>query len=184
MHGSRNPVRSFPPHSGQTSHRAEQVPHHLQQISGKVLALFLLEGIMTTTISERRDRPAEHGIPSDVHLIPSARTLDGFAFQLGDADGVDVREVAAGAIVIVRTRNSCYRLVMVEPETQRVLVSGGDWFPEPTEAQLVGATGGGSMLKPGWIGVGLRMEFRHINQPITTSLVDAITIEWSPLDAI
>ena len=40
---------------------------------------------------------------------------------------------------------------MVEPEHQRVLVSGGDWFSEPTEAQLVGATGGGSMLKPGWI---------------------------------
>lgn len=139
---------------------------------------------MTTTISERRDRPAEHGTPFDVHLIARARTLDGFAFQLGDEVGVDVRELAAGAIVIVRTRNSCYRLVMVEPETQRVLVSGGDWFPEPTEAQLVGATGGGNMLKPGWIGVGLRMEFRHMNQPITTSRVNAVTIESSPLDAI
>jgi hypothetical protein len=40
------------------------------------------------------------------------------------------------------------------------------------------------MLKPGWIGVGLRMELRHMNQPITTSLVDAVTIESSPLDAI
>jgi hypothetical protein len=149
-----------------------------------LLALLLLEGIMTTTTSERRDRPAEHGIPSDVHLIASARTLDGFACQLGDADGVDVRELAAGAIVIVRTRNSCYRLVMLEPETQRVLVSGGDWFPEPTEAQLVGATGGGNMLKTGWIGAGLRMELRHTNQPITTSLVDAVTIDSSPLDAI
>ena len=89
-----------------------------------------------------------------------------------------------GTIVIVRTRHSRYRLVVVEPETQRVLVSGGDWFPEPTEAQLVGATGGGSMLKPGWIGVGLRVELRHMNQPITTSLVDAVTVEWSPLDAI
>ena len=87
-----------------------------------------------------------------MHLIASAHTLDGFAFQHGDADGVDVRELAAGANVIVRTRNSCYRLVMVEPETQRVLVSGGDWFPEPTKAQLVGASRGGNMLKPGWIG--------------------------------
>ena len=112
---------------------------------------------------------------ADVHLIATGRTLDGFASLLGDADGVDVRELAAGAIVIVRTRHSRYRLVMVEPETQRVLVSGGDWFPAPTEAQLVGATGGGSMLKPGWIGVGLRMELRHMNQRITTSLVDAVT---------
>ena len=138
----------------------------------------------TTTISERRDRPAEHGMPAAVHLIASARTLEGFAVQLRDADGVDVRQLAPGTIVMVRTRHSRYRLVVVEPETQRVLVSGGDWFPEPTEAQLAGATGGGSMLKPGWIGVGLRVELRHVNQPITTSLVDAITIEWSPLDAI
>jgi len=137
---------------------------------------------MTTTLSERRDRPAEHGISTDVHLIAGARTLDGFAFELGD--GVDVRELAAGTIVSVRTRNSCYRLVIVEPETQHVLVSGGHWFPEPTEARVVGATGGGSMLKPGWIGAGLRLELRNMNRPITTSTVDAVTIEWSPLDAI
>jgi hypothetical protein len=149
-----------------------------------VLALLLLEDIMTTTISERRDRPAEHGIPADVHLIASARTLDGFAFQLRDADSVDVRELPPGAIVIVRTCHSCYRLVVVEPETGHVLVSGGDWFPVPTEAQLVGATCGGSMLKPGWIGVGLKVELRHMNERITTSLVDAVTVERFPLDAI
>jgi hypothetical protein len=139
---------------------------------------------MTTTLSERRDHPGEYGIPTDVHLIASARTLDGFAFRLGDADGVDVRELAAGAVVVVHTRNSCYRLVMVEPERQRVRVSGGDWFHEPTEVQLVGATGGGSMLKPGWIGVGLRVELRHMNQIITTSRVNAVGVERSPLDAI
>ena len=119
-----------------------------------------------------------------MHLIATARTLDGFASQLGDADGVDVRELAPGAIVIMRTRHSRYRLVVVEPKTQRVLVNGGEWFPEPTEAQLVGATGGGSMLKPGWIGVGLRVELLRMNQPITTSPVDDVTVERSPLDAI
>lgn len=139
---------------------------------------------MTTTLSERHDRPAEHGIPMDVHVIADARTLDGFAFQLDDADGVDVRELAAGSVLSVRTRNSCYRLVIVEPKRQRVLVSGGNWFPETTELHLVGATGGGSMVKPGWIGVGLRLELRHENRPITTSPVNAVAIEWSPVDAI
>ena len=139
---------------------------------------------MTTTVSERRDQPAEHGIPVDVHLIASARTLDGFPFQLRDGDGVDVRKLAPGTVVAVRTQHSRYHLVVVEPETGHVLISGGDWFPVPTEVQLVGATGGGSMLKPGWIGVGLKVELRHMNQRITTSLVDAVTVEWSPLDAI
>ena len=139
---------------------------------------------MTTTISEQRDRPAEHGIPADVHLVASARTLDGFAFQLRDAAGLDVRALAPGTVVIVRTRHSRYRLMVLEPDTQRMLVSGGNWFPVPTEVQLVGSTSGGNMLKPGWIGVGLKMEFQRMNGPITTSLVDDVTIEWSPLDAI
>ena len=139
---------------------------------------------MTTTISERRDRPVEHGIPVDVHLIASARTLDGFAFQLRDADGVDVRELAPGTIVTARTRRSLYRLVVVEPVTGHMLISGGDWFPVPTKAQLVGSTFGGSMLKAGWIGFGLKMELRHMNERITTSVVDALTVERSPLDAI
>jgi len=139
---------------------------------------------MTTTISERRDGPGEHGISAHVHLIASARTLDGFAFQLYDADGVDLRELAAGTIVVVRTRHSRYRLVVLEPEAQRMLVSGGEWFPVQTEVQLVGATCGGSMLKPGWISVGLKVELRRMNRRITTSLVEEVTVEPSPLDAI
>ena len=139
---------------------------------------------MTTTTAERRDRPGEHGIPIDVHLIDTGRTLEGFAFQLRDADGVDTRELAPGTIVTVHTRRSRYRLVVIEPETRRMLVSGVDWFPVPTEARLVGATGCGSMLKPGWIGVGLRMELQLMNQPITTSLVDTVTIEPYPHDGI
>ena len=123
-------------------------------------------------------------MPADVHLIGTGRTLDGFASLLGDADGVDIRDLSPGTTVIVRTRHSCYRLVMVEPETRRVLVSGGEWFPVPTEAQLVGATGGGSMLKPGWIGVGLKVELRQTNQRITTSLVGAVTVERSPHGAV
>jgi hypothetical protein len=64
-----------------------------------------------------------------------------------------------------------------------VLVSGGEWFPVPTEMQLVGSTSGGSMLKPGWLGVGLKVELRRMNRRITTSLVNDVTIEWTPLDA-
>ena len=87
--------------------------------------------------------------------------------------------------MVVRTRHSRYHLVVVEPETGRVLISGGDRFPVPTEAQLVGATGGGSMLKPGWIGVGLRVELRQqarADNDVTSST--PLTIERSPHDAI
>jgi hypothetical protein len=81
-------------------------------MSGKALALVVVEDIMTTTISEQRDRPAEHHISADVHLVASARTLDGLAFQMRAADGLDVRALAPGTIVMVRTRHSRYRLVV------------------------------------------------------------------------
>ena len=139
---------------------------------------------MTNTTLERRNRPAEHGMPADVHLIASARTLDGFAFQLRDTDGVDVRELVEGTIVVVRTQHSRYHLVVVEPETGRVRISGGERFLEPTEARLVGATGGGSMLKPGWIGVGLKVELLQPRERTTTSVVNAITIERPSHEAI
>ena len=61
---------------------------------------------MTTTIPEQTDRLPEHGMPADMHVIASARTLDGFAVELSGADGVDVRELAAGTIVIMRTPQS------------------------------------------------------------------------------
>ncbi len=139
---------------------------------------------MTNTTPGRRGWPAEYGISADVHLIASARTLDGFAFTLRDTDGLDVRELPEGTTVDVRTRHSRYRLVVVQPETGRVLIKGGARFLEPTEARLVGATGGGSMLKPGWIGVGLRIEFVQLRHRTTTSVVDAITIEPSAQAAI
>ena len=139
---------------------------------------------MTTIIPEQTDRLPEHGMPADMHLIATERTLDGFASRLGGANGIDVRELVPGTVVIMHTLHTRYRLVVLEPETQRVLVSGGNWFPVPTEALLVGATGGGSMLKPGWITVGLKVEFLRMNLPITTSLVDEVTVERFPLDAI
>jgi hypothetical protein len=145
-------------------------------ISGKALAL--LEDIMTTTTQEQ-DREEAYGVARDVHLIAAARTLDGFGSHLLDADGVDIRGLAAGTVVIVHTRHSRYRVVVVEPRSCHVLVTGGASFSTLAEAQLVGATGGGSMLKLGWIVVGLRMELRQPNHRTMTSPVDVVTIEGS-----
>lgn len=131
---------------------------------------------MTTTTREH-DRPTEYAVPADVPLLATEHTLDGFAAYLHEAHGVDVRELAPGTVVSVRTRHSCYRLVVIEPEMRLVLISGGDRFSTPTEAHLVGATGGGSMLKLGWIAVGLRVELRRGYQRTTTSSVEAISIE-------
>jgi hypothetical protein len=60
---------------------------------------------------------------------------------------------------------------------QHVLVLGGSSFPSPEEAYVVGATAGGSSVKTGWIGIGLRLELRLGQRRVTTSPVESIAIE-------
>ena len=109
-------------------------------------------------------------------MLPSCRTLDGFARESHDKDGVGVYALDAGSILIVKTRHSCYRLTVVDGSRQLVLAAGGI-FPEPTIVRLSGATFGGSTLKVGWILVGLRIEFGLGTTQITSSPVQSIEIE-------
>jgi hypothetical protein len=132
---------------------------------------------MTFTTTRKPDRQEIGGVPKDVHLIASACTLDGFGSHLHGTDGVDVRKLPTGTVLVVHTRHSCYRLVLLDPDGRHVRVSGGAGFSVPTEAQLVGATGGGSMLKLGWIAVGLRMELLQLTHRTTTSPVSAVIVE-------
>ena len=55
-------------------------------------------------------------------------------------------------------------------------VSGGP-APQRIQGRLEGATTGGSVLRLGWIGVGLRMELSTGDLRITTSAVRSVTIE-------
>jgi hypothetical protein len=59
-------------------------------------------------------------------------------------------------------------------------VTGGRLFPESTEVRLEGSTAGGSVLKIGWIGTGLRLEMSMGRQRITTSRVESVIIENVP----
>jgi hypothetical protein len=109
-------------------------------------------------------------------MLPSCRTLDGFARESNEKNGVEVCALGAGSTVIVNTRHSCYRLTVVDGSRQLVLAAGGI-FPEPTIVRLSGATFGGSTLKVGWILVGLRIEFGLGTTQITSSRVQSIEIE-------
>lgn len=112
--------------------------------------------------------------------VPTRRTLDGFALEPGCVEGVALQSLDAGTVLNVITQHSVYRVVVVDPVQQRVLVTGGRLFPERTEVRLEGATAGGSVLKIGWIGTGLRLEMSMGMERITTSHVQAVTIENVP----
>ena len=78
------------------------------------------------------------------------------------------------------TRNSQYRLIVLDAGRYDVTVQGGALFPEATPAHLQGASAGGSLVRTGWIEVGLREELRVGPRRIITSPVRSITIENLP----
>jgi hypothetical protein len=83
--------------------------------------------------------------------------------------GVYLRDLAPGSAIEIKTRNRLYMIVM-QAEGE-VLISGHpDFCPDPVRVKVDGSNWGGSMLKQGFIGRGMRLEFRHpVFQTVTTS---------------
>ena len=123
------------------------------------------------------DRQDKSGVRHDQTAVPRQCTLDGFAREVNTADGVGLAELDALTTLLIQTMNSSYRVVVLEPPRTRILIQGGEFFPQPTEAYLAGATFGGSMLKLSWLGCGLRMEVCSDGQRIVTSPVQSIAVE-------
>jgi hypothetical protein len=85
--------------------------------------------------------------------------------------GVHLGDLAPGDVLEIETENRAYTI-----EYQglgQALISGHPVFcPEPTLVTIHGSTWGGSMIKTGYIGRGMRLEFaRPALEPITTSVV-------------
>ncbi len=121
------------------------------------------------------------GIKSGPATVRRECTLDGFTDEVARASGVALGELEALTTLVVTTLNSLYRVVVLEPPRTRILIQGGEFFPEPTEAQLAGASFGGSMIKLSWLGCGLRMEVCSGGQRIVTSPVQSIAVEPTDL---
>ena len=109
-------------------------------------------------------------------VVPKWCTLDGFAEEISQNDGLDIHTTEPLVTLLVRTENSVYRIIPLQAGDTRVLVQGGQFFPEPTEARFAGSSFGGSFLKMHWIGVGLRMEIYAAGQRIVTSQVRRIDV--------
>ena len=109
--------------------------------------------------------------------IPRYCSLDGFTELSCRLEGVSLPTLARFDIVFARTRNHDYYIFILDPETGKALVQGGQYFAEPMEAIVNGSTFGGSMLKMGWVGIGLRMEICAAGQRIVTSPVSSLLVE-------
>jgi len=120
----------------------------------------------SSTIIPRRNDPT---------LFPRAATLDGFVDELAEARGIYLRNIEPLTTIVVRTQNSRYRILITDGTA--AIVRGGAFFPEPTPARIDGSSFGGTLLKVGWIGVGLRMEIFTNGRRIITSPVRDVILE-------
>jgi hypothetical protein len=81
-----------------------------------------------------------------------------------------------GTLVTLHTRNTCYRLVVIDGSERRIQISGGKLFSEGTEAELIGATDDEG-VKVGWIIEGFQLELLTARGPVLTSTVESVDVE-------
>jgi hypothetical protein len=96
-------------------------------------------------------------------------------------EGVSLEELKPCDTIHARTRNSDYEIFLLDPESGHAIVRGGKYFEEPMEATVCGSNFGGTMLKLGWLGLGLRMELCFNGHRIATSPIRELRVECGSL---
>ena len=87
--------------------------------------------------------------------LKAVKTL---AFDDEGNEIIRVNKLDAGSKLIVKTKNSTYKITVVDPIKGDLLIQGGKRWQEETAVGFSGSTWGGSMLFKFGLGVGLYME--------------------------
>lgn len=111
-------------------------------------------------------------------VVPAWRAASAFA-QEHDDHGVSLDTLPAGTMLIVGTRNSQYRITVLDGKERHVLVQGGTHLPSAIRAHLEGSYDGGSIARDGWIEPHRRMLLVSDTNRIVTSPVSSVSIEPS-----
>ena len=93
-----------------------------------------------------------------------------------ETQSLDVRTLSPGTPITVSTRNSTYRLVLRNAESQAVTVAGGRYQDEPAEGRVAGSSINGIFLAEGRIDVGMSMELEVEGRRVVTSRVQSIAL--------
>jgi hypothetical protein len=126
---------------------------------------------MTNSVRRGGARRDDSGV-----LVPRRCTLEGFTAEVKQTEGLYLRDLDPITTLRVQTLNTLYEITVPRPPRAVVLVRGGRFFPETTEASFGGSSFGGSCLKLAWFGVGLHMEFHYSGGWIITSRVRSINV--------
>jgi hypothetical protein len=91
------------------------------------------------------------------------------------SQGVALDKLTPLDTIVVQTRNSNYRIFLLDPQTGHALIEGGA-FAQPVDA-LVNGSVVNSTFKTGWIGTGMRLEFWTEGKLTSTSPVQSYQVE-------
>jgi len=89
--------------------------------------------------------------------------------------GVFLQDLPEHTVLEIQTDNRCYTAEILGPEL--VLICGHPRYcPTPVEVGITGSSWGGSLLKLGFVGRGMRLEIQHpdYDAPIVTSPIREI----------
>jgi hypothetical protein len=112
-----------------------------------------------------------------MHEVGLAHPADSFEHQEADPRFrcVALPLLLPGTALTLHTRNTCYRMVVVDGSERRVQITGGKLFPESTDAQVVGAIDDEN-VKAGWIVEGFQLELTTQRGPVLTSTVESVDV--------
>jgi hypothetical protein len=85
-----------------------------------------------------------------------------------------------GTMVTVHTRNTLYRLTVVDGPARQISICGGRLFHRNTDVQLLGALDGEEGVKDGWIVEGLQLQLMTSAGPVITSVVESVEVDVDP----
>ncbi len=94
-----------------------------------------------------------------------------------DSNDVQMASLNPFDTVLLRTHNNDYRILLLDPQTGRALVEGGDYLVEPNEALLRGSAIPGSEFKGGWICAGARLEIWVDERVLITSTIKSVHVK-------
>lgn len=81
--------------------------------------------------------------------------------------------------ILVRTHNTDYHILLLDPETGRALVEGGNYLVEPSEGLVKGSAVPGEPFKSGTISIGGRLEMWVDERVFLTSVIKSVHVKHS-----
>ena len=114
-------------------------------------------------------------VGSSTEVSPTVLAKDQIELEPTHGRSVALPSLSAGEVITINTRNTCYRMQVVDGAARRVLITGGILFPDSTEVEVIGASDDAG-VRGGFVVEGLQLELSTPRGPILTSTVVSLSV--------